>query len=114
MNDVAGKPHLLFFTSARSGPGRRMESLLAHLARKERGRLSVSRVDADASPQLVERLAVTEIPTLVLLQGGKQVGRIEGRASAPRIERMLEEHLPAGAGGQSEPEPRRVVRAEPA
>jgi thioredoxin-like negative regulator of GroEL len=91
-----------------------MESLLAHLARKERGRLSVSRVDADEARQLVERLGVTEIPTLVLLQEGKPVARIEGRASAPRIERMLQEHLPAGVGGQSEREPPRVVRAEPA
>ena len=99
MGEAAAMPHLLFFTSARSGPGRRMESLLAHLARKERGRLHISRVDADAAPQLMERLAVTEIPTLVLLLGGKPVARIDGRASAPRIERMLAEHLPAPPEG---------------
>ena len=29
------RPQLVFFTSARSGPARRMESLVAHLARKE-------------------------------------------------------------------------------
>jgi thioredoxin-like negative regulator of GroEL len=103
MGDVAAKPHLLFFTSARSGPGRRMESLLAHLARKERGRLRISRVDADAAPQLVERLGVTEIPTLVLLLEGKPVARIDGRASAPRIERMLEGHLPAALPGNPDP-----------
>lgn len=88
--------HLLFFTSARSGPGRRMESLLAHLARRERARLRVSRIDADAAPQLVERLGVTEIPTLVLLEGRRPVGRIDGRASAPQIDRMLADHLVAG------------------
>ena len=32
------RPLLVFFTSRRSGPARRMESLLAHIARKERGR----------------------------------------------------------------------------
>jgi thioredoxin-like negative regulator of GroEL len=76
-----------------------MESLLAHLARKERGRLRISRVDADATPTLVERLGVTEIPTLVLLLERKPVARIDGRASAPRIERMLEAHLPLALPG---------------
>ena len=32
----ADRPLLVFFWSERSGPARRMESLLAHLARKER------------------------------------------------------------------------------
>ena len=86
-------PHLLFFTSERSGPGRRMESLLAQLGRRERGRLRISRVDTDCSPKLVGHLDVVEVPTLVLLVDRGPVARIEGRASAPEIERMLAEHL---------------------
>ena len=70
-----------------------MESLLAHLARKERGRLRVRRVDVDANPALAEQFQITTIPTLVLVRGKQALGRIEGRASAPRIERLLEEHL---------------------
>lgn len=70
-----------------------MESLLAHLARKERGRLRVSRVDADANEQLTQALGVEQIPTLVLVKGRKPVARLEGRVSAPQIERMLEPHL---------------------
>ena len=70
-----------------------MESLLAQLARKERDRLRVSRVDADASAKLAEQLAVSEIPTLVLLAGRKPVARLEGRASSPQIEAMLAGHL---------------------
>ena len=38
------RPQLVFFWSERSGPARRMESLLAHLERKERDRLRVRRV----------------------------------------------------------------------
>jgi hypothetical protein len=37
------------------------------------------------------------VPTLVLVKGSRVVDRIEGRASAPRIEAMLEPHLPAQA-----------------
>ena len=88
------RPLLIFFRSEQSGPARRMESLLAHLQRKERARLRVRRVDVDGRPDLAERFAVTEIPTLVLVKERRVAGRIEGRATAPAIERMLEPHLP--------------------
>ncbi len=87
------RPLLVFFRSERSGPARRMESLLAHIARKERERLRVARVDVDARPDLADRFAVTDVPTLVLVVDGRAVDRIDGRASTPRIEEMLEPHL---------------------
>lgn len=90
------RPLLVFFSHERSGPARRMESLLAHIARKERLRLRVTRVDVDRRPDLAQRFRVTEIPTLVLVKERRCVARLEGRTSAPRIERMLEPHLTAG------------------
>lgn len=89
----AETPLLAFFTEARSGPARRMESLLAHLARKERERLRVTRVDIAEKPQIAERLNVDTVPTLLLIKDKRVVARLEGRVSAPRIERLLEEHL---------------------
>jgi thioredoxin-like negative regulator of GroEL len=88
---------LVFFCSERSGPARRMESLLAHVARKERTRLSVMRVDVGQQPELAARFKVAEVPTLVLVKGKRVVDRIEGRVSAPAIEAMLEPHLAARA-----------------
>ena len=92
MNDE--RPMLVFFWSARSGPARRMESLLAHLERKERDRLRVRRVDVDANPELAERFAIAVVPTLVLVKDKRVVSRLDGRTSAPKIEAMLEPHLP--------------------
>ncbi|HET7567906.1 MAG TPA: thioredoxin family protein [Gaiellaceae bacterium] len=89
------RPLLVFFTSHRSGPARRMESLLAHIARKERGRLRVSKVDVDERPDLAERFRVSQVPSLALVVGKRVVERIEGRATAPRIETMLTPYLPA-------------------
>jgi thioredoxin 1 len=74
-----------------------MESLLAHLARKERTRLRVMRVDVDDQPDLAARFKVEAVPTLVLVKRKRVVDRIDGRASAPRIERMLARHLAAAA-----------------
>jgi thioredoxin 2 len=86
-------PTLLFFTRPTSGPARRMESLLAHLARKERDRLRISRIDIAASPAWAERFAIDDVPTLVLIQNRRAVARLVGRVSAPQIERMLEPYL---------------------
>jgi thioredoxin-like negative regulator of GroEL len=87
------RPLLVFFWSERSGPARRMESLLAHLARKERTRLKVMRIDVDGQPELAERFKVADVPTLVLVKGKRVVDRLDGRVSAPKIESMLEPHL---------------------
>jgi thioredoxin-like negative regulator of GroEL len=87
------RPLLLFFTSRSSGPARRMESLLAHIARKERSRLRVSKIDVDERPEVAERFRVGQVPSLALVVRKKVVSRIDGRATAPRIESMLEPHL---------------------
>ena len=87
------RPLLVFFGASHSGPARRMESLMAHLARKERARLRVTSVDVHQQPELAERFRVSTVPTLALVKGKRVVERIEGRASAPRIEQMLEPHL---------------------
>jgi thioredoxin 1 len=84
---------LVFFTSRRSGPARRMESLLAHIARKERDNLQVKRVDVDERPDLAERFSVSEVPALALVKGKRVVATLEGRATAPKIESMLDSHV---------------------
>jgi thioredoxin-like negative regulator of GroEL len=70
-----------------------MDSTLAHLACKERHRLRLSRVDVDERPDLAARFGVETAPTLVLVCDRRVVERLEGRASVPRIEAMLENHL---------------------
>lgn len=89
------RPLLVFFGATESGPARRMESLMAHLARKERARLRVTSIDVNEQPELAERFQVRTVPTLALVKGKRVVERLEGRASAPRIERMLGPHLAA-------------------
>ena len=89
------RPLLVFFYSQRSGPARRMESLLAHLARKERERMRVRRVDIEQRPEIADKFRIVEVPTIVLVKNRKIAARLDGRVSSPRIEAMLAEHLPA-------------------
>src|SRR3954464_9601057 len=85
------RPLLVFFRNARSGPARRMESLIAHVARKERSRLKVREIDIDEQTDLAERFQVETVPTLVRCKDRRVVGRLEGGAGAPGIAELLEQ-----------------------
>jgi thioredoxin-like negative regulator of GroEL len=74
-----------------------MESLLAHIARKERETLDVKMVDADERPDLVEKFSISQVPALALVVGKKVVARLEGRSTAPKIESMLDTALERAA-----------------
>src|SRR5262245_1419159 len=87
---------LVFFSALHSGPARRMESLLAHLARKERHRLSIKRVDVEEEPELAKRFKVRSVPTLILIKGKRAVARLEGKARAAEIEELVDQHLENG------------------
>jgi thioredoxin 1 len=87
------RPLLVFFTSQTSGPARRMESLLAHVARKERDSLRVRRVDVDERPDLARRFKIDVVPSLALVKGKKVVARLAGRSTAPKIESLLDDHV---------------------
>jgi thioredoxin-like negative regulator of GroEL len=86
-------PVLAFFTDARSGQARRMESLIAQLGRKHRGRLRTMRIDVTERPVVAQRLKVETVPTLLLIKDKRVVGRLEGRVTGPQIERMLDDRL---------------------
>lgn len=70
-----------------------MDSLVAHLARKDRHRLSVAQVDVEKQPEIAKRFKVKRVPTLVFVRGKRAVARIEGRANAAEIEELVEAHL---------------------
>jgi thioredoxin-like negative regulator of GroEL len=72
-----------------------MESVLAQVARKQRGRIRIVRVDIGEREDVTGRFQVTSVPTLVLVCDNRVVARLEGRASATRIEAMLAAHVDA-------------------
>jgi thioredoxin-like negative regulator of GroEL len=96
---------LVFFSALRSGPARRMESLLAQLARKERHRLSVQNVDVEEQPEIAKRFKVRKVPTLVLIREKRAVARLEGRANAAEIEELVEEYLDNGSKSERPDKP---------
>jgi thioredoxin-like negative regulator of GroEL len=88
------RPTLVFFSSRRSGPARRMASLIAWVHVTEKNRLRVVEVDADANEPLMNALDVDTVPALVLLdEDSHVVARHEGRATGRQIERLIRLHV---------------------
>lgn len=91
--DHTGKPVLVFFFSQRSGPARRMASLVAWISVNQKRRLDVVEVDIEHNRELADRLGVSTVPALVLVKRRRVVDRLEGRATGPQIERFIQPHL---------------------
>jgi thioredoxin 1 len=92
---VDKRPTLVFFSSRRSGPARRMASLVAWIHVTEKNRLRVLEVDADKNEPLMRALDVDTVPALVLLDDSRVLARHEGRATGRQIERLIRAHVPA-------------------
>lgn len=91
------RPLLLFFSNRRSGPARRMASLVAWFGVTEKKRLRVLEVDADEHAELARALDVSTIPSLVLVRGKKILGRLDGRATGNDISRLIGPHVASRA-----------------
>ena len=91
------RPVLLFFSNRRSGPARRMSSLVAWVGVTEKKRLRVLEVDADDHRELAKALDVSIVPTLVLLRGRKVLGRLDGRVTGNDITRLIRPFVGSGS-----------------
>jgi len=60
------------------GPCRTVSPLLVELAEQYAGRLKLVKVNVDTSPSVQARFGVQGIPTFVLLDHGREIGRLVG------------------------------------
>ena len=70
-----------------------MESLVAWVRVTQKRRLRVVDLDADAEPALAQRLGITSTPTLLVVQDGSVVERLEGKATGRQIEALIQPFL---------------------
>ena len=61
------------------------------------GRLKVAKLNVDEAPQTANNFGVQGIPTLILMQDGKEIGRQVGALLGDALPRWIEETIPAGA-----------------
>src|SRR2546421_1504876 len=87
----AEQPGLVFFYSPVSGSCRRVEGYLAQVLQRRRnhGTFKLYRVAQEERPDIVERFAVDQLPTLVVVEGKRVCGRLERPRGCREIEEFL-------------------------
>jgi thioredoxin 1 len=79
-------PVLVDFFATWCGPCKAVAPVLDEISKELSGKLKVVKIDIDSSEQTTSSFGITSVPTLVLVKGGKEVGRILG--AAPKRELM--------------------------
>ncbi|MBK7533296.1 thioredoxin TrxC [Piscinibacter sp.] len=78
-------PVVVDFWASWCGPCRMMAPQFEQAAKELKGRALLAKVDTDANPQVATRFAIRSIPTMVKLQGGREVQRTSGAMQAGQI-----------------------------
>jgi thioredoxin 2 len=91
--DAAKLPVVLDLWAPWCGPCRMVSPALEQLARDYRGRIKLVKVNVDQAPRTQMRFGVQAIPTLLVLDQGREVSRQIGAAPPPRLREWLEKAL---------------------
>ena len=87
----ATKPKLVVFTSSLSGQCRRVEGYLAQVLQRRHNHETFRLVTVDEGdrPDLVQRFGITDVPTLIVVQGRTERARLERPRGCREFEELL-------------------------
>ncbi|WP_307795596.1 thioredoxin [Actinacidiphila acididurans] len=93
--EQASLPVLVDLWATWCGPCRTVSPALEQVAERLAGRIKLVKVDIDKSPGLARRFEVQAVPTLLVLDHGRQVARQTGAAPANALRQWVDESLSA-------------------
>ena len=93
-------PVLIDFWAPWCGPCRVVSPIVEQIAQQSPGRLKLVKINTDTAPNLSQRFGIRGIPTLVLMDHGKEIARVVGALGAPALRNWVDTHLPAAAAPQ--------------
>jgi thioredoxin len=83
------RPVVVDFWAVWCGPCRMVEPVLKKLAKQYEGKVDLWKVNADEQPELLRKLKIYGIPTLVGFNGGEEVFRHTGAGAQDILERVF-------------------------
>ena len=81
------------------GPCKMVKPILEKLSKEYAGRVDLMQINADDSPDLLKKLGVYGIPTLVVFRNGKEISRYVGAKPANALKNLFETLATGGVPG---------------
>jgi thioredoxin 1 len=87
------KPVLLDFWADWCMPCKMMEPVLESVSREHDGEVRLGKVNVDDEPEIASQYNIVSIPTLLLIDNGKEVKRQVGAVPKKKVDAMLKDYL---------------------
>ncbi len=82
---------LVDFTATWCGPCKRLSPIVEEVADELEGKVKVGKLDIDEAPMTAAKFQVRGVPTLMVFEGGQQVGQIVGLVSKAKVKSLVGE-----------------------
>jgi thioredoxin 1 len=87
-------PVLVDFWATWCAPCRAIAPLVEELAQEESGKIKVVKVDIQTNMKIAQQFRVSNIPTLLVIKNGKEVGRQVGASGGKTgLRNLIQAHL---------------------
>ena len=89
----SGIPVLIDFSATWCQPCRAIAPFVNQLAGEYEGRVKVTTVDIDESPNTAQKYRIRGVPTLVMVKDGQIVGQQVGAVPKAKIQQLMDQAL---------------------
>jgi thioredoxin 1 len=83
------KPIFVDFWATWCGPCKMLAPVIETVSQNLEGKVEIAKVDVDQNPQISQTYGITNIPTMILFDKGKPVGKLVGFRPADQIEASI-------------------------